>query len=163
MYKLREMTASTSNIFLADIIHIFHIGVILFVIFAPISNIPAILILHVVFCISLIVHWIGNNNACSLTYFESYLRGLNDRSHSFSYKFIAPIYDVSKSDWSKICYTITIIVLLISLYKLYNSEKVTEAFQCYRDLNKKPEFIKLPFYDRLKKSSECFINLFKWV
>lgn len=152
---------SKLNIFLADIIYVFHIIIILFVILAPISNIPAILILHVVFCISLIVHWVGNNNACSLTYFESYLRGLDNTSESFSYKFIAPIYDISKTEWSKICYIVTITALLISIYKLYYSDKVTEAFQCYNNLNKDPNFNNLSFYDRLKQTSKCFITLFK--
>lgn len=147
------------NIPLANLISFFHLFIILFVIFAPISNTPSILILHVTFCISLIIHWLANNNECSLTFFESKLRGL-DKTDSFSYKFIAPIYDISKTEWSKICYIITFIVLCISLYKLYNSKRVAKAFQCYNDLKNDVNYNNLSFSDKIKKIFQCFTDLF---
>jgi len=125
--KLEE--DDNTNLLLANAIYVFHVLIVLFVILAPFSNLPAILILHVTFCATLIVHWLASNNECSLTFLESKLRGL-DKSESFTYKFIAPMYDISKTDWSNLCYVITFIVLGISLYKLYNSERVAKAFVC---------------------------------
>jgi len=115
-----ESSNSDVNIILANMINLFHIIVILFVLFIPFSNIPMLLLLHIVFSMSLLVHWYNNNNQCSLTLLESKLRGL-DVTESFTYKFIAPLYDVSKTDWSKICYSFTIVLMIVSIYRLYNS------------------------------------------
>ena len=65
-----------NNIFLANLISIFHVFVILFILIIPFSNIPALLIIHIMFAITLLVHWYANNNACSLTFLEAKLRGL---------------------------------------------------------------------------------------
>jgi len=148
------------NIYLANFIYFLHILVILFVIFAPFSNIPSILIIHIAFSFSLLVHWIANNNACSLTYMESQLRGINVED-SFTYKFISPVYDISKTDWSRICYIVTIIVLMISIYKLYTSKAFSKSLKCYNDLSNDPKWSKSSFYQRLKISILCFIDLFK--
>lgn len=160
MSEIIDTKFNEKNIFLANIIYFLHILVILFVIFAPISNIPSILIIHIAFCFSLIVHWLANNNACSLTYLESQLRGV-DVKESFTHKFIAPIYDISKTDMSRICYIVTIIVLVISMYKLYNSKTLAKSLSCYRNLNKDPNFNNLSFYERFKLSVLCFLDLFK--
>lgn len=148
------------NIYLANFIYFLHILIILFVLFAPIFNAPSILIIHIAFSFSLLVHWIANNNACSLTYLEAHLRGI-DVKNSFTYKIISPVYDISSTNWSRICYTITIIVLGISIYKLYNSPKMSNALKCYRNLDKDIKYNELPFYQRFKMSILCFIDLFK--
>ena len=118
-----ESSNSDVNIILANMINLFHIIVILFVLFIPFSNVPMLLLLHIVFSMSLLVHWYNNNNQCSLTLLESKLRGL-DVTESFTYKFIAPLYDVSKTDWSKICYSFTIVLMIVSIYRLYNSKRL---------------------------------------
>ena len=110
------------NIVLANFIFMFHTLIILFILFAPFIDIPAILILHITFSICLLVHWWANNNICSLSLLESKLRGM-DHTESFTHKFIAPIYDISQTEWSRICIIITIILLCISSYKLYYSKK----------------------------------------
>lgn len=148
------------NIYLANFIYVLHILVILFVIFAPFSNIPSILIIHIAFSFSLLVHWVANNNACSLTYMESQLRGI-DLKESFTYQFISPVYDISKTNWSRICYIVTIIVLMISIYKLSTSKAFSKSLKCYNDLSNDPNYSKSSFYQRLKMSVLCFIDLFK--
>ena len=50
----------STNIFLANIIYAFHVAVIIFILLAPFSNIPAFLILHVTFSFSLLLHWYNN-------------------------------------------------------------------------------------------------------
>ena len=156
MQENKNEKINVQNIYLANFIYVLHILVILFVIFAPFSNIPSILIIHIAFSFSLLVHWIANNNACSLTYLESQLRGI-DVKDSFTYQFISPVYDISKTDWSRICYTITIIVLIISIYKLSNSKAFSKSLKCYNDLSNDPKYNTLPFYQRFKMSILCFI------
>lgn len=160
MEENKNKNTNIPNIYLANFIYVLHILLILFVIFAPFSNIPSILIIHIAFSFSLLVHWIANNNACSLTYMESQLRGI-DVKESFTYQFISPVYDISKTDWSRICYSATIILLMISMYKLSTSKAFSKSLKCYNDLSKDPKYSKSSFYQRFKLSTLCFIDLFK--
>jgi len=122
------------NNILADCISAFHILIILFVLIAPFSQIPYILGLHVTLCITLIVHWIYNNDTCALSIMESKLRGV-DYTQSFSHKFVSPLYNISETKWSRIIWTITIIAMIVSGYKLYHSEKIKRALECYKSTN----------------------------
>lgn len=122
----------TKSVLLANLIFIFHCLVVLFVLFAPFTNIPALFILHITFCFSLIVHWYSNSNVCSLSIMESYLRG-DCRENTFTHQFIAPIYEISESEWNYIVWIATIILLFISIYKLYHSEKLKIALECFRE------------------------------
>jgi hypothetical protein len=124
-----------SNVFLANIISIFHVLIILFVLLAPFSNAPYFLILHVTFSVCLLVHWYGNSNVCSLSMLESKLRG-NHYTESFTHKFVAPIYDISSTDWSTVCYTFTILLMLVSVYRLYKSERWKLLVECYNTNNR---------------------------
>lgn len=123
------------NLFLANAIFTFHCLVVLFVLFAPFTNIPAILILHIVFTLCLFAHWFTNSNVCSLTVLESQFRGLN-RAETLSHKFIAPIYEISDSEWSNIIWIATFLVMCISIYLLYNSQKFSIAYKCFKDTKK---------------------------
>lgn len=120
------------NNLLANFVFIFHCIIVIFVLSVPFLNnvTPAILILHIVFSISLFAHWYINSNQCSLTILESYLRG-KDANDTFTYKFIAPMYDISKSKWNNIVWNITFILMCISLYKLYKTDKFKVACKCY--------------------------------
>ena len=122
------------NIILANLIYVFHICVILFVLFAPFTNIPALLILHITFSFSLMVHWAANSNACSLTLIESYFRN-TDVTDTFTHSFISPIYDISSTEWNNIVWIITIIVMCISLYKLINNQIFNEVLLKLRSSN----------------------------
>jgi hypothetical protein len=105
----------------ANAVMLFHWLVVLFVLFAPISNNSAILILHITLCVCLIVHWMGNSNVCSLTLMEAQLRGL-ERSKTFTHQCISPIYDIGVSEWNTIIYIVTVMSLAISVYKLINNQ-----------------------------------------
>ena len=124
----------TKNLILANLIFIFHCAVVLFVLFAPFSNVPAFLILHITFTLCLFTHWYANSNVCSLSVMESQLRGLN-RTETFSHKFIAPIYEISESEWSNLIWIITFIVMCISIYYLYHSETFQTAYKCYKNID----------------------------
>ncbi len=147
------MNQPNVNLFLANIISIFHFLIILFVLLAPFSNIPAILILHITFVLCLMVHWYSNSNVCCLTVFESQLRGL-EHQDTYSYKFISPIYDISMTDWSNIIWIITFILLCISIYKLYNTDKFKKVMSCY-SMNPNETF-----YNKIKNMLQCAHILF---
>lgn len=115
------------NIFWANVLYIFHMTIIAFVLFAPFCNILGILLVHVVFCASLFVHWRLNSNVCSLSVIESKLRGL-ERTDTFTHSLIAPIYDVSSTTWGTITTIITLVLMYLSINKLLNP-KMIEKFK----------------------------------
>jgi hypothetical protein len=115
------------------LISVLHIMVILFVVCAPFSNSNYLLIMHIIIIPFIILHWYLNNNTCSLTVMEKFIKdkteGQNtNREDCFSYKFIAPIYDFNKNtkDFSNFTYIITIGLWLISVYSLLNKIKIGE-------------------------------------
>ena len=150
--------SKSSSLLLANFIWYFHTIVILFVLFGPFLNSPALWVLHITFSISLLVHWWGNNNMCSLSLFEAKLRGL-DYTDSFSHQFIAPIYDISKTQWSQLSYIVTITLMSISIYYLYNSDAFSNALACYRELRNKYKNTEVSFGERLLSYIKCFTPL----
>ena len=124
---------------LANIISVLHILVVLFVIFAPFSNVLYILILHVSFAICLLLHWKNNSDVCSLSILESKLRNL-DYTETYMHRLISPIYTISESELSKLCYIVTIITMSISIYKIYNSPKTYEILECIREIKSNTDF-----------------------
>ncbi len=157
-FKNKFGLSHNTSILLANSVRVFHIILILFILFAPFLNSPALWVLHITFSISLLVHWVSNNNTCSLSIFEAKLRGL-DYSDSFSHQFIAPIYDISKTQWSRTCYIITIGLMSISIYYLYNSKAFTKALKCFREQRKKYKENPEPFGTRLMGYINCFLPL----
>lgn len=145
---------SDFNILLANLIRIFHIGVVLFLILGAFVNIPSILIIHFMLCLTLIVHWVGNSNICSLSVLESQLRGL-DYTESFTHKFIAPLYDVSQTQWITICYIIVITLMIISFVNLTKSDKWSELKGLCSKVN-----TNAPFFERIKQYIYCVKPLF---
>jgi hypothetical protein len=124
------------NIILSDIIYYFHIGIILFVLLAPFCNIPMVILLHIVFCICLLMHWYDNSDVCSLTILEGKLRG-TPVTETIIYQFISPIYNISVLKLNKVIWICTTLLLLISLYKLYISNKIKELYKYYLNINSK--------------------------
>ena len=122
------------NIILANIIYFFHILIILFVIIIPFINIPLILLLHIVFCLCLFVHWYQNSDICCLTLFEAHMRGIN-KMDTIVQQFIGPIYNISELKLNKIIWIITIILLLVSIYNLYYSKNIREIISYYNNID----------------------------
>ena len=148
---IQQSNFLTKNEFLADLVFYFHVFVVLFIVFIPfINNIPpAFLILHITSCICLFVHWYGGSDICSLTIIEGQLRGI-DRTDTFTHKFISPVYKITSTEWSTIVWLITFIVMCVSIYKLYHTDKFKTAIKCYYDSK---EF-------SFKHTIECFRPLF---
>lgn len=107
------------------LITVLHIIVILFIVIAPFSNSNYLLTLHVIIVPFIMFHWFLNNNTCSLTVIEKFIReksyGYSVKDDDcFSYKFIAPIYDFNSDykEYSHFTWSVTTILWLISVYNL---------------------------------------------
>lgn len=120
------MTASI--LILASIVRIIHFAVVLFMIIVPFTDSIGLHVVHISSAISLLVHWSANSDACSLTLMEAALRGV-DTGDTFISSIVSPIYKLPDHIISRITYYITILLMLISIYKLYNSKEFTEAFK----------------------------------
>lgn len=117
------------------LITVLHLLVIIFIIGAPFSDSNYLMLMHVIVVPFILLHWVLNNNTCSLTVAEQYLRQKTtgkpvNNDECFTYKFIAPIYDFNKNhqDFSFFSYSVTIGLWAISFYKLlgkYNSGEIT--------------------------------------
>ena len=142
------------NTLLANLIYIFHIIIVLFILLIPFSNIPSFLILHIVFSLCLFLHWSTNSNVCSLTLLEGKLRGLKDVD-TLSYQFISPLYNISKTESSNLAWVITLIMMCISVYYLYNNKRFKESIKCFNQINKD-----LSFTEKSKEIIKCFFPLF---
>lgn len=140
---------------LANLVSAFHGLIVLFVLLVPFLDTPYFFVLHFTFCVSLLVHWWGNSNVCSLSVLESKLRGL-DYTESFTHQFVGPLYDISKTTWSRVCYIVTIILMCMSAYKIYTSNKWSEALRCYNIVNTDPKYKDLPFYKKIVLYFDCF-------
>lgn len=127
----------TQNKLVADVIWLFHLGVVIFVIITPFLKYSSLYLLHIVFCFSLLVHWWNNNNVCSLSVLESQLRGL-DYTQSFTHKFIGPVYDVSKTEWANVTSYATIGLMIFSIYRLYNSPNFDKMIHCWKSTSDMP-------------------------
>ena len=122
------------NIYLANIIYLFHIIIILFIILAPLINNPLILILHITFSLCLFIHWICNSDICFLTLLECQLRGVS-QNNSFIYQFINPIYNISSYKYTTMIWIITLIMFFISIYKLYYSKNIRNIIKYYNNID----------------------------
>jgi hypothetical protein len=71
---------------------------------------------------------------------ESQLRGLK-YTETFTHKFVGPLYDISETDWNKICYIIVISAMMLSIYNLSKNKYFQE---CLLKYNKK-EYTLLEF------------------
>ena len=86
----------------------------------------------------MIIHWVCNDNTCVLTTVEKHLRKeLNDAPEDcITCKLIEPVYDFKKNynNYSVIIYVVTILLWLISVWKLYgkynsgNIKKINDLF-----------------------------------
>jgi hypothetical protein len=106
-------------------INVLHIIVILFVLCAPFSGSNYFLTMHIIIVPFILLHWVLNNNTCSLTVAEKFIREKTygnpvKNDECFSYKFIAPIYDFNKNyeAYSTFSYLLTITLWSVSVYNI---------------------------------------------
>ena len=112
------------NEVLLKIITFLHILFILFVVITPFTSRNYFLLLHSIVIPFLIFHWILNDNNCVITTVEKNIKekmyGKVDENDCLTCKLITPIYDFKNNNkaFTKIIYSITILLFLISFGKL---------------------------------------------
>jgi hypothetical protein len=135
---------SITSSLLATFVMVFHIVIVMFTLLAPFTDSTGLLILHITWSITLLVHWIGNSNACSLTLLESKFRGV-ESCETFMHRLISPFYDIPEGVLSKICYIMTVLLMLFSMYKLYVSKKFNAIIVNIRNGDNVMKNMKLAF------------------
>jgi hypothetical protein len=117
------------NEVLLSIIWICHFLVVCFVVGIPLFGTYYLLFMHAILVPFMMMHWILNDNTCVLSLLELHIRkkmGQNtDKKDCFTCQLINPVYDFTNTfeEWSRAIYVITIILWLISVYKLYDGFK----------------------------------------
>ena len=116
-------------------ITILHLIVILFIIITPFTNSNYLLSMYIIIIPFIMFHWYVNNNTCSLTIAEKFIREKSygkevKNDECFSYKFIAPIYDFNKnyeqySHFTWITTSVLWIIAVLNLSNKYISGKIT--------------------------------------
>jgi len=116
---------SLLNDSILTLISVLHLIVIIFVLAAPFSNSNYLLSLHAILVPFILLHWWMNNNTCSLTVAEKFIRQraygeTANENDCFSYKFIAPIYDFNKNheSYSTFTYMLALSLWAVSMYNL---------------------------------------------
>lgn len=108
------------NKFLASVIAVLHLAFIVWVVVAPFTNSPAMLVLHAITMPFLWVHWALNADGCFLTLVEKKLRGVSD-DKSFFYNLVSPIYllkGVTDGDVRQAVMYASVLLWCISVNKL---------------------------------------------
>ena len=117
--------------FTVSIIQLTHILILLFVIFAPFSNTPSLLLYHILLCINLAVHWIFNSDDCILTLMETRIRGVK-KTEGIIHKILSPIFNLSKSNFSSSTWIFTLILFSISIGKFYSRNLHIKYFELFK-------------------------------
>jgi hypothetical protein len=112
---------------LADIIRGLHILLILFVILAPFTGDPLIILLNLVIMAGIMGHWILNEQTCCLTVLEKMLRGKQNDSETFFGSLVGPVYEQNSNIY---CWVAMIILFIFNLKKLY--DKKDELIDTYK-------------------------------
>lgn len=127
---------------LANMVWVIHFFFVLFILITPFTDRRSLLVYHTIFVPSMLLHWLTNNNTCSLTLVEKRLRKKHDKKDDeeddcFTCKIIEPIYDFRKNnyDYSLLIYIVTLGLFAISSCKVYNG-LVENNFSIFEYLNK---------------------------
>lgn len=116
--------------FLLYLIIVLHTLLVLFIVTIPFFGKNYLLFLHALVGTGILIHWIANNNICSLTILEYKLREIItgkpvERNDCFMARLMDPIYDFKNNNYSLsvFLYVILISLTLLSMYKLRRNYK----------------------------------------
>lgn len=121
-------------------IQIIHLLFILFVVVTPFSSCNYFSLMHTFVVPFMVLHWVLNNNTCSLTVFEKYIRksiyGAVEAAECFTCRLIEPVYDFKNNynEFSQLIYIITGLLWLINITKLcwkVKTKKITHYKQLF--------------------------------
>jgi hypothetical protein len=110
--------------FLADLIWILHMLLIAFVVLVPfVTTKWPILTLHLATVVTLMIHWILDQDACFLTFLESILRGIQ-HNQSFVHQVVSPVYKIQDENIKRIVWYATPFLGLMSFNKLWRLQPI---------------------------------------
>ncbi len=111
---------------IVSIVRILHILLVLFIIAVPFTNNEWLLTMHIFVVPAIILHWITNNNICSLTLFESQLTGIPVEK-TFIGRILFPFFRIS----NMYVYTIIIGLWVLAFNKVRktNFSLLKESFR----------------------------------
>ena len=109
--------------FLGLTVFVIHIIFLLGIVLIPlISNNIHLLIIHMMTCILVLLHWSLNNDVCALTYLEQLCMGIS-KDESFIHRIVSPIYNYNTNHEQKVLTFSLILFSLISLTRLCNQKE----------------------------------------
>lgn len=101
-----------------SIIRLIHIVLIMFILLGIFFEKKELVRIHAAILLSIMVHWILNNNSCFLTVLEKKIYGIENNEETFIYQIVSPIYTVNDDEISKLVYLFTFFIYSYSVYKL---------------------------------------------
>jgi len=105
--------------FVANIIWLIHLAFIIWYTVTPFTHAEPMLVLHLFTGPFLALHWILNDDNCSLTLMEMKLRGIEKCEESFFWNVVSPIYKPRTDDTGKQVIWIAMIGLwMVTLTKI---------------------------------------------
>ena len=131
-----------SNILLL-LLKLCHISILLFILLVPFTNNTILVFIHILFSILLLLHWYIQSDVCFLTYVEAIITG-EDVNQGYIYKIISPFYNISRLKVKYMVWTVTILLLFISLYKFikFIRENCKESiYKCIDNICNNNKFI----------------------
>lgn len=99
---------------LVSVVKIIHWLLILFIVAIPFTYNEFLLTLHTIVIPGIVMHWLTNNNICSLTFLESKLSGVSV-DKTFISRILFPFFEID----NKFMYCGIILLWLLTLWKLY--------------------------------------------
>lgn len=100
------------------LVKLIHFSMVLFVLAAPFSTTPGILVLNTTLSLSLMAHWISSSDVCCLSLLESYISG-EPYKNTFIHSLVSPVYNLPESFLTKITWIITAVSFIVSISKLF--------------------------------------------
>jgi len=125
---------------LLKIISTLHALFVAFMILAPFSGSTYFVFMHSIIAPFVMLHWILNNNSCSVTAIENYLRKQADPSAEYNCitcKLIEPVFDFRKNyaEYTAVLYGATTLLWLVSLTSLalmYRKGDIKSFYDLYK-------------------------------
>lgn len=103
---------------ITPLVKLVHFSIVVFVLVAPFSTTPGILVLNTTLSLSLMAHWFSSSDVCCLSLLESYVSG-EPYKNTFIHSLVSPVYNLPESLLSKITWVITTASFIISISKLF--------------------------------------------
>lgn len=121
-----------ANEFLANVVWLLHVLFVIWMIVTPFTNNEPMLVLHLVTGPFLWMHWITNQDACSLTLMESYLRGVPCEK-SFFHSLVSPVYKIRDDDIRMCAWIVSVVLWLITVSKVLKRPRmISDMFRVFK-------------------------------